>query len=303
MTPGAPGAIPVVREPFKEKRQIYTPGDKLLASRSDPYFRGFDQKLADYWRVLEWQREYDEEEAAGTLPQLTLLRLSHDHFGDFDQAIDGVNTVETQMADNDYSLGLIVERIARGKAADSTLIFVIEDDAQNGADHVDARRSVAFVIGPYVRQNALVSTRYTTINVLRTIESVLGLEPLGLNDAFAIGMVDVFDPAQSAWSYRAEAADVLRATQLPIPKERFVAKQSGATACTNHDFGYWAAAMKGQNFVVEDRLDTAAFNTALWRGLGNGREPLVRDGRDLGQDRRARIKDTEPAVCASLNDF
>ena len=74
-------------------------------------------KLADYWRVLEWQREYDEQEAAGTLPQLTLLRLAHDHFGDFDKAIDGVNTVETQMADNDYSLGLIVERISRGKAA------------------------------------------------------------------------------------------------------------------------------------------------------------------------------------------
>jgi len=100
-----PGSVPLVREPFKEKRRIFTPGDRLLASRSDPYFRGFDQKLADYWRVLEWQREYDQQEAAGTLPQLTLLRISHDHFGDFDKAIDGVNTVETQMADNDYSLG------------------------------------------------------------------------------------------------------------------------------------------------------------------------------------------------------
>src|SRR5262249_55162998 len=79
---GEPGAIPVVREPFKEHVRIYTPGDRLLASRSDPYFRGFDQKLADYWRFLEWQREYDEEEASGTLPALTLLRLSHDHFGE-----------------------------------------------------------------------------------------------------------------------------------------------------------------------------------------------------------------------------
>ncbi|MEA3058324.1 MAG: hypothetical protein QOF34_1139 [Sphingomonadales bacterium] len=300
---GAPGAIPVVREPFKEKRQIYTAGDKLLASRSDPYFRGFDQKLADYWRVLEWQREYDEQEAEGTLPQLTLLRLSHDHFGDFDQALDGVNSVETQMADNDYSLGLVVERIARGNAAASTLIFVIEDDAQNGVDHVDARRSLAYVIGPYVRHNALVSTRYTTINILRTIEAVLGLEPLGLNDALAIAMADVFDPAQSHWTYRAEAAEVLRATQLPIPKERFVAQQSATTACTNHDSSYWAVAMRGQNFRVEDRLDTAAFNAALWRGLGNGPEPQVRDGRDLSQNRRARIKATGQAVCASSNDF
>jgi DNA-binding beta-propeller fold protein YncE len=298
---GAPGAVPVVREPFKEKRRIYTPGDGLLAGRSDPYFRGFDQKLADYWRVLEWQREYDEQEAAGTLPQLTLLRLSHDHFGDFDQAIDGVNTVETEMADNDYSLGLVVERIARGKAADSTLVFVIEDDAQNGADHVDARRSLALIVGPYVRQHALVSTRYTTINILRTIEAVLGLKPLGLNDALAMPMADVFDPSQSQWSYRAEAADVLRATQLPISSERFAARQSAATACVTHDSGYWAAAMAGQNFAVEDRLDTAEFNTALWRGLGSGPEPRVRDGRNLGHDRPARTKDIDAAPCASLN--
>ena len=298
---GAPGSIPVVREPFKEKRRIYTPGDRLLATRSDPYFRGFDQKLADYWRVLEWQREYDEEEAAGTLPQLTLLRLSHDHFGDFDQAIDGVNTVETQMADNDYSLGLIVERIARGRAADSTLIFVIEDDAQNGADHVDARRSLAFIVGPYVRQHALVSTRYTTINILRTIEAVLGLDPLGLNDALAMPMANVFDPAQAKWSYQAEAADVLRATRLPIPSERFAAKQSTAADCGRHDSDYWTAAMKGQNFSSEDRLNTAAFNSALWHGLGDGPEPKVRDARDLGQDRHNRIKDIEPAACASLS--
>ena len=295
---GAPGFVPVVREPFKEKRRIYTPGDRLLASRSDPYFRGFDQKLADYWRVLEWQREYDEQEASGTLPALALVRLSHDHFGDFDQAIDGVNTVETQMADNDYSLGLIVERIARGRAADSTLIFVIEDDAQNGADHVDARRSLALIVGPYVRQGALVSTRYTTINVLRTIEAVLGLKPLGMNDTLAMPMADVFDPAQVQWTYRAEAADVLHATQLPIRADRFAAPQS-ASACGARNADFWAAAMKGQDFSSEDRLDTARFNSALWQGLGSGPEPTTRDGRNLRKDRQDLIKNGALAPCAS----
>jgi DNA-binding beta-propeller fold protein YncE len=297
---GAPGAVPVVREPFKEKRRIYTPGDRLLASRSDPYFRGFDQKLADYWRYLEWQREYDEQEAAGALPALTLLRLSHDHFGDFETAVDGVNTVETQMADNDYSLGLVVERIARGKAANSTLIFVIEDDAQNGADHVDARRSVAFVIGPYVRQGALVSSRYTTLNILRTIETVLGLKPLGLNDALAMPMADVFDPAHVEWSFRAEAAGVLRSTQLPIPSDRFAGKVSSAGAsCAGRSAQYWTAAMKGQDFRAEDRLNTDAFNSALWRGLGIGPEPSTRDGRDLRQNRAALGKGVEKLSCAS----
>ena len=297
---GMPGSVPVVRDPFKEKRRIYTPGDLLLAPRSDPYFRGFDQKLADYWRFLEWQREYDEQEAAGTLPALTLLRLAHDHFGDFDKALDGVNTVETQMADNDYSLGLVVERIARGKAAGSTLIFVIEDDAQNGADHVDARRSVAFVAGPYVRQGALVSTRYTTLNFLRTIEAVLGLKPLGLNDALASPMADVFDPSQSQWSYRAEAADILHTTQLPIPSDRFNERAASAEgACSGRSAQYWKAAMEGQDFRSEDKLNTDAFNSALWRGLGVGPEPVLRDGRDLRQKRGVRMKAIEPAPCAS----
>ena len=292
---GAPGVVPVVREPFKEHRRIYTPGDRLLASRSDPYFRGFDQKLADYWRFLEWQREYDEAEASGTLPALTLLRLSHDHFGDFDKAIDGVNTVETQMADNDYSLGLVAERIARGKAANSTLIFVIEDDSQNGADHVDARRSVALVVGPYVRHGALVSTRYTTINVLRTIEAVLGLKPLNLNDELAMPMADLFDPNQSEWSYRAEAADVLHSTQLPIPLDRFVQRQSADASCPRRSSKWWSAAMKGQDFSKEDRLDTPRFNSALWQGLGDGAEPTERSGEDLKGDR---TKMSAPAPCA-----
>lgn len=298
----APGAVPVIREPFKEHHRVYTPGDRLLANRSDPYFRGFDQKLADYWRVLEWQREYDLQEAAGTLPSLTLLRISHDHFGDFDKAIDGVNTVETEMADDDYSLGLIIERIASGKAANSTLVFVIEDDAQNGADHVDARRSIAFVVGAYVRRGALVSTRYTTINVLRTIESVLGLKPLSLNDALAAPMADMFDPNNADWTYRAEAADVLRSTQLPIPPERFVsAKQSASATCPVRSSQYWTEAMKGQDFRTEDKLDTNAFNAALWRGLGTGPQPAQRDAQDLRHERSVLLKTMTLAPCASVN--
>jgi DNA-binding beta-propeller fold protein YncE len=296
---GVPGSVPLVRQPFQEHRRVYTPGDRLLASRSDPYFRGFDQKLADYWRFLEWRREYDQQEAAGTLPALTLLRLAHDHFGDFENALDGVNTVETQMADNDYSLGLVVERIAHSKAASSTLIFVIEDDAQNGADHVDARRSPAFVIGPYVRQGALITTRYTTINLLRTIESVLGLKPLNLNDALALPMTDLFDLSRAKWSYRAQAATVLKTTQLPIPSERFVARGETASAdCPTRSPAYWAAATRGQDFRTEDRLDTAAFNAALWEGLGTGAEPLVRNDRDLRSDRVALLNGADLAPCA-----
>ena len=206
------------------------------------------------------------------MPTLTLLRLSHDHFGDFENAIDGVNTVETEMADNDFSLGLVIERVAHSKFANSTLIFVIEDDAQNGADHVSARRSIAYVVGPYVKQHAVVSTRYTTVSMLRTIEDVLGIAPMALNDAMAAPMADVFDLKQVAWTYRAVAADVLRKTQLPIEPERFAPPV--ASTQPPHDSDYWAQAMRGQDFSVEDHLDTEAFNTALWRGLGSGSQPV-----------------------------
>jgi DNA-binding beta-propeller fold protein YncE len=285
--PGEPGDVPPLRDPAKTKTRVYTPGDRLLASRSDPYFRGFDQRLPDYWRVLEWQREFAVQEKTGRMPALTLMRLSHDHFGGFKEAIDGVNTVETEMADNDYAVGMLVETLAKSKFRNSTLVFVIEDDAQNGADHVDARRSIAFVVGATVRQHALVSTRYTTVNMLRTIEAVLGLHPLGLNDSLALPMADLFDPKHTAWTYEAKASDVLAATQLPIAKDRFVKPAAQASAAPLHDAAYWAEAMKGQDFHVEDRLDTDAFNKALWRGLGCGPEPTDRSGADLRKGRSA----------------
>jgi len=286
----SPGFVPLLREPFNDKHIIWTPADRDLATRSDPYFRGFDQKLPDYWRMLEWRREFDQQDKAGTMPALTLLRLSHDHFGDFKEAVDGVNTVETEMADNDYSVGMVLERIANSAFRDSTLVFVIEDDAQNGGDHVDARRSIAFVVGPYVKQRALVSTRYTTVSMLRTIEAVLGLPPLGLNDALAAPMADIFDLNQKDWTFRAKAADVLRGTQLPIPADRFVAGKTVANACPPRDAGWWAAAMQGQDFTSEDRLDTARFNAALWRGLANGPEPQARSGADLRANRASLLQ-------------
>ena len=285
---GKPGDVPLVREPFKSKARISTPTDRLLATRSDPYFRGFDQRMPDYWRLLEWQREFAGQAKSGKMAALTLLRLSHDHFGGFETAIDGVNTVETQMADNDYALGMVMETLAKSPFKDSTLVFVIEDDAQNGADHVDARRSIAFVAGAYVKHKALVSARYTTVSMVRTIGDVLGLKPISLNAALALPMTEAFDLNQRTWDYHATASHVLKATQLPIPAERFEQAPpmaSRAQACTTRDAAYWARAMAGQDFSKEDRLDTAAFNAALWQGLGTGPEPVARTGADLSADR------------------
>jgi len=177
---------------------------------------------------------------------------------------------------------------------------VIEDDAQNGADHVDARRSVALVAGAAVRRQALVSTRYTTVNVLRTIESLLGLKPLGLNDALAAPMADLFDPAQTTWDFTARASDALAGTQLPIEKERLLAPPSSHAARALKTSRYWAEAMKGQDFHVEDHLDTDAFNAALWAGLGCGPQPQARSLKDMRADRSAllqRVNATREGAC------
>src|SRR4029077_15128816 len=164
----------------------------------------------------------------------------------FSEAHDGVNTVETMMADNDYALGLLVEKVAHSRYARNTLIFVIEDDAQNGPDHVDAHRSIAFVAGPYVKQRALISTRFNTVTLLRTMEEVLGIGPLGLNDAVQPPMAEVFSTQQASWTYSARLPAILRTTQLPLPAPGAEEKSAVTPiSAPRHDAAYWSGKTQG----------------------------------------------------------
>ncbi len=234
--------------------------------------------------------------ADGKLPNLSLVRLPHDHFGSFSTASFGVNTVETQMADNDYAVGRLVEKVAKSPYKNNTLIFIIEDDAQDGGDHVDAHRSIAYIVGPYVKRGALVSTHYTTVSMLRTIEEVLGLKPLGINDGLTAPMADLFNKRQRSWDYQAVVPQILYSTQLDLPpQDQAEVAAAARTPChgtPTRDGGYWTVAMRGQDFSVEDRLDVAAFNRALWTGLqgDNVPYPMWRDGRDLRENRAALLK-------------
>ncbi len=260
---GEPDRIPLDREPWLSQRRVFYPTKAVLAPISDPYFRGFDQAFPDFWRMKEWLREFGGFQRSGNAPTLMMVRLPHDHFGDFAEGIDGVNTVETEMADNDYAIGTLVQAVAQSRFAKDTLIFMVEDDAQNGADHVDAHRSVLLVAGPYVREGAVVSTPYTTVDLVRTIEGVLGLKPLNLHDARARFMADLFDTSAGAWSYQAVIPAALRTTQLPLPSPATAEAPPGSMRSSS----YWAHAMAGQDFRREDRLDTPRFNAALWQGL------------------------------------
>ncbi|HEV2299883.1 MAG TPA: beta-propeller fold lactonase family protein [Candidatus Acidoferrales bacterium] len=286
--------IPLIRDPFKEKVQVAFPVKQALMKVTDPYFRGFDVKFPDYWRFTEWNREFQKYVAGGNLPNLELVRLGRDHFGNFADAIDGTGTVEAEIGDNDYAIGKLIESVGASPYRDSTIVCIVEDDAQNGPDHVDAHRSPAFIIGAYVKQGAVVSTHYTTVNMLRTIEDVLGIGPMGINDDVVEPMADVFTTELKPWTYTAIVPDVLRTTKLPVPGNpssssgaSIGARPSPASALPRHDAAYWAAKTRGFDFSVEDKIDSAKFNRILWQGLV-GKDvpyPTVRDGRDLRRNR------------------
>jgi len=283
-------AIPVLRDPFSANTVVAYPSNVKLAPFTDPFFRGFDNSLPDYWRYTEWARDFDARYAdahhagrsVGNLPALTLVRFMHDHTGNYAAAIDGVNTPDLEVADNDYAVGLLIQKIANSPYANNTLIFAIEDDAQDGGDHVDSHRSTAYVAGAYVKQGALVSTRYNTIDFVRTIEEVLGLPPMNLNDALARPMADIFNMQPSPWSFTAAPSALLYNTSLPLPP-----KQAGLTVPKPpHDAKYWARVTRGMDFTTEDRLDPADFNHILWKGLmGNKPYPAAPTGMDLRQNR------------------
>jgi len=282
--------LPLLHYPATPETRVAFPTKTSLKDVTDPYFRGFDMRYADYWRFKEWEREFDDYVEGNYLPRLELVRICHDHLGSFAEAIDGVNTVETQFADNDYALGRLVDKVASSRYAKDTLIFVVEDDAQNGPDHVDAHRSIAYVIGPYVKQGAVISQHYTTVSMLRTIEELLGIPPLGLNDAFQRPMSEVFDLQQQDWTYTARVPGILRTTRLPLPRgakrvKTIFSRQEPLSPA--HDAAYWAEKTRGFDFSAEDQLDSAAFNLVLWNGLkGNQPYPMERDGRDLRKNRR-----------------
>src|ERR1035438_9074755 len=223
----ATNAIAVLPNPFSTHTTVAYPANAALTPYTDPYFRGFDNSLPDYYRYQEWEREFDTNYAKGGLPALTLVRFMHDHTGNFPVAIAGVNTPYRMVADNDYAVGLLIQKIANSPVyANNTLIFVVEDDAQDGGDHMDSHRSIAFVAGAYVKQNAVVSTPYNTIDFVRTIEEVLGLpqklEALGyppmmnLNDALAHPMTDIFNTTPSPWTFTATPSACLYAPDVTL---------------------------------------------------------------------------------------
>ncbi len=247
-----------VSDPFAAGVVQVAPLDPSLAPVTDLYFRGYDQNYPDLWRYNEWKREFDQFVKQGNLPSLSLVRVSHDHMGSFGTALGGVNTPETQQADDDLAVGRLVQAVSESPYAADTLIIVTEDDCQDGPDHVDSHRATAYVVGAYVKRGAVVSTRYSQVNALRTIEDILETQHMNLNTAFQRPMT--------------EASTVLKTTALAqAPRGLGVRFAKGPDVKPRHGAGYWAKVTAGFDFSDADRVPPARFNKVLWDGLMSGK--------------------------------
>jgi hypothetical protein len=195
--------------------------------------------------LARFEREKD-------MPRLIIMRLPNDHTSG---TKIGKPTPIAYLADNDLALGRIVEGITKSTFWKDTAIFVLEDDAQNGPDHVDAHRSPALVISPYTRRGLVDSTPYSTSGMLRTIELILGLKPMSQFDAAARPMYASFQAKEDLTGYHHVVPEV--DLNEKNKKDAWGAKLSG-----------------GFDFAKEDRVDDRLFNEVIWHAVKGADAPM-----------------------------
>lgn len=207
-----------------------------------PNFPSYNLQVKDVDRVAVWLEEFRRFEKEGEMPRLQIVRLPQNHTSG---TRPGAWTPRAMVADNDLALGQLVEAVTHSKFWRQTAIFVLEDDAQNGPDHVDAHRSVCLVISPYSRLRVTDSNLYTTCSVLRTIQLLLGLQPLNQYDAAAAPMYSLFRGKPNTKPYKAVANRV--STDERNPENAVMARESLAL-----------------NLEECDAMDMALMNRVLW---------------------------------------
>ncbi len=163
-------------------KKTYMSTDTNLAKYTCNEYPGFDLHISDLYRYDKWEKEFNEFEKNDSLPAFNIIRLPNDHTMG---TLKGSLTPLAYVAQNDFALGLMIDKISKSKFWKTSIIFVLEDDAQDGSDHVDAHRSTLLVISPYIKRNFVDHTMYSTSSVLKTIELILGLKPMTQYDLSA----------------------------------------------------------------------------------------------------------------------
>ena len=190
---------------YGEFADDYKANIPVLENHFCPYYTSWDESVRDTTRFYQWKREFDSLLAAGAVPRFNSLRLINDHTEGLRK---GRPTPFVHVADNDWAVGLLVEYLSKSPIWKETAIFIVEDDAQNGADHVDAHRTTAYVAGGFVKRNFIDHTMYSTSSMLRTMELILGLPPMTQYDAAATPMWRCFSKEANLNPFQSVAANI-----------------------------------------------------------------------------------------------
>ena len=241
-----------------------TPTKPELRGHFDPKYADFKLEYPDQFRADEFLREFAgfvKARASGSgdeLPQFVLLRLPNDHTAGTHAGMPAPNAC---VADNDLAVGRVVEAVSNSPYWDDTAIFILEDDAQNGADHVDAHRSTALVISKYApgaaQKPAVHHEFYTTVNLIHTMEALLGLPPMNANDAYAPVMAPLFTGAGDQPAFTAD----YRNRDNGMIYQANAANAPGAKQSSKLDFSH------------ADAADAEKLNAILWRAA-KGNVPM-----------------------------
>ncbi len=217
----------------------------VLNNHFCPGYPEYNLNIADTTRFRIWKKDFDSLLAMGKVPQFNTVRFGNDH-------TEGVRlgrpTPFAHVADNDLAVGMFIEALSKSPIWNETAVFILEDDAQNGADHVDAHRSTAYVAGGFVKRGFVDHTPYTTSSMLRTMELILGMGPMTQYDAAATPMWRCFDKVARPFDFKAIVPDV---------------DMNQRNTAVNE----WQKKSEKFNFAKEDANNDIEFNKVLWHGI------------------------------------
>lgn len=237
---------------YGEFADDYKPNIPVLKGHYCPYYTSWDETVRDTTRFYQWKRDFDSLVAINLLPQFNSLRLINDHTEGLRL---GRPTPFAHVADNDWAVGLFVEYLSKSPVWKESVVFIVEDDAQNGPDHVDAHRTVAFVAGGFVKRAFVDHTMYSTSSMLRTMELILGLPPMTQYDAAATPMWRCFSSTPDMRPFQSVSA------QTDI-NEKNVARNE------------WQRRSENFNLTKEDAVPDLEFNIVLWHGIKGDHIPF-----------------------------
>jgi phospholipase C len=230
---------------YGEFADDYKPNIPVLKDHFCPYYTSWDESVRDTTRFYQWKREFDSLLAKNAVPRFNSLRFINDHT---EGLRFGRPTPFAHVADNDLAVGMFVEYLSKSPIWKETAIFITEDDAQNGPDHVDAHRSTAYVISPYTKKNYVDHTMYSTSSMLRTIELILGLPPMSQYDAAAMPMYRCFNKTADLTPFVSVGANI-------DLNEKNTKQTASAKLSETFDFS------------KEDRVPDLLFSRVIWKAV------------------------------------